>query len=89
MSDTLKAKFDQAAIEVTQLPEAPDIPTKLRLYTFYKQSTAGDCTGKRPGMTDFAGRAKYDAWKALEGTPQEEAMQRYIDLVQELQAGTA
>jgi acyl-CoA-binding protein len=52
----------------------------------FKQSTAGDCTGARPGMMDFAGRAKYDGWKALEGTSKEQAMQMYIDLVEELKA---
>ena len=81
MPDDLKARFEQASQEVTQLSEAPDMQTKLRLYTFFKQGTVGDCTGKRPGMVDFAGRAKYDGWKALEGMSQEDAMQQYIDLV--------
>jgi acyl-CoA-binding protein len=35
-------------------------------------------------MTDFVGRAKFDAWEQLKGTSQEEAMQQYIDLVEEL-----
>jgi acyl-CoA-binding protein len=86
MSEELKAKFEQAAKEVTQLSEAPDAQTKLRLYALYKQATEGDCKGQRPGMMDFVGRAKYDAWKALEGTSQEQAMQMYIDLVEELKA---
>ncbi|MGC8846219.1 MAG: acyl-CoA-binding protein, partial [Candidatus Hydrogenedens sp.] len=58
----------------------------LRLYALYKQASEGDCKGSRPGMMDFIGRAKYDAWKALEGTSQEQAMQMYIDLVEELKA---
>ena len=86
MSDDLKARFEQASQEVTQLSKAPDNMAKLRLYALYKQASAGDCSGKRPGLTDFVGKAKYDGWKALEGTSQEDAMQMYIDFVEELKA---
>ena len=30
------------------------------------------------------GRAKYDAWAALKGTSQEDAMRQYVDLIDEL-----
>lgn len=86
MSDDLQARFEQASQDVTKLSEAPDNMTKLRLYALYKQGSAGDCTGKRPGITDFVGRAKYDGWKAFEGTSQDEAKQMYIDVVEELKA---
>jgi acyl-CoA-binding protein len=58
----------------------------LRLYAFYKQGTIGNVTGKRPGMMDFAGRAKYDAWKQLDGVAPDDAKQSYIDLVEQLKA---
>ncbi len=86
MSEELTAKFEQASKDVTQLSEAPDNMQKLRLYALYKQGTVGDCTGARPGMMDFVGRAKYDGWKALEGTSMDEAKQMYIDFVEELKA---
>jgi len=35
-------------------------------------------------MMDFAGRAKYDAWKKLEGTPAERAKADYVSLVNSL-----
>jgi diazepam-binding inhibitor (GABA receptor modulating acyl-CoA-binding protein) len=35
-------------------------------------------------MTDFIGRAKWDAWNAVKGLPQEQAQQQYIDLIAEL-----
>ena len=35
---------------------------------------------------DFVGRAKYDAWAEHKGKSQDEAMQAYIDLVEELKA---
>jgi acyl-CoA-binding protein len=54
---------------------------KLRLYANFKQGQEGDVTGERPGFTDFVGRAKYDAWAKLKGTPQEDAQKAYIKLV--------
>jgi hypothetical protein len=35
-------------------------------------------------VNDFVGRAKWEAWSALKGTPIEQARQDYIDLVQSL-----
>jgi acyl-CoA-binding protein len=32
----------------------------------------------------MVGRAKYDAWDALKGTSKDDAMQQYIDLINEL-----
>ncbi len=84
--ETLQAQFDAAAEAATQLPKRPDNDTLLKLYAYYKQATVGDVQGKRPGFTDFAGRAKYDAWKKLKGMPQDVAMKRYIKLVEKLQA---
>lgn len=86
MSEELSAKFQQASVEVTQLSQAPDNLAKLRLYALYKQASVGDCTGDRPGMLDFVGRAKYDAWKELAGKSLDEAKQAYIDFVEELKA---
>lgn len=80
----LKARFEQAVAESKQLPEKPDNMTLLKIYALYKQATAGDVEGKRPGFTDMVGRAKYDAWDALKGKSSEEAMQEYIDLIESL-----
>jgi diazepam-binding inhibitor (GABA receptor modulator, acyl-CoA-binding protein) len=53
----------------------------LELYALYKQATAGDVAGSRPGMLDLKGRAKYDAWARQKGTTAEAAMTAYIALV--------
>jgi diazepam-binding inhibitor (GABA receptor modulating acyl-CoA-binding protein) len=82
----LQSKFEQAAKEAQSLPSRPDNATLLSLYAFYKQATAGDVSGKRPGFTDFAGQAKYDAWAKLKGTSKEKAMQSYVDLVARLKS---
>jgi diazepam-binding inhibitor (GABA receptor modulating acyl-CoA-binding protein) len=81
---TLQAQFDQAQADSKNLPERPDNMTLLTIYSLYKQASAGDAEGKRPGFTDMVARAKWDAWEALKGTSREDAMQQYIDLIQEL-----
>ncbi|MBQ0937471.1 acyl-CoA-binding protein [Ideonella paludis] len=80
----LKAQFETAVAESKQLPEKPDNMTLLQIYALYKQATAGDVEGKRPGFTDMVGRAKYDAWDGLKGKSSDEAMQEYIDLIESL-----
>jgi len=81
---TLQAAFDQALADSKNLPERPDNMTLLKIYALFKQATSGDANGKRPGMTDMVGRAKWDAWKMQEGLSKDEAMQQYIDLITEL-----
>ncbi len=83
MSD-LKAQFETAASEAQKLTKRPSNDAMLQLYAYYKQGTTGNVAGRRPGFTDFVGRAKYDAWKKLKGTSQEDAMQQYVDLVERL-----
>jgi diazepam-binding inhibitor (GABA receptor modulator, acyl-CoA-binding protein) len=80
----LASQFSAAAQAVQRLPQRPDNDTLLKLYALYKQATVGDASGSRPGFTDFAGRAKYDAWTKLKGTAKETAMQDYINLVERL-----
>ena len=83
MSD-LASRFQAAADASKQLGKRPDNDTLLKLYATFKQGSNGDVEGKRPGFTDLVGRAKYDAWAKLKGTPKEDAMQQYIDLVEAL-----
>ena len=80
----LKAAFDAAVADSKQLPDKPDNMTLLKIYALYKQATAGDVDGKRPGFTDMVGRAKYDAWAAVKGQSSDEAMQAYTDLIESL-----
>ena len=80
----LKTKFEAAVADSKKLAERPSSDVLLQLYALYKQSTEGDVEGKRPGFTDMVGRAKFDAWAAVKGTPNEGAMKRYIELVSSL-----
>jgi len=80
----LKKAFEQAVADSKNLSERPDNATLLKIYALYKQASAGDVEGKRPGFTDMVGRAKWDAWNGLKGTAGDAAMQQYIDLIASL-----
>lgn len=86
MADDLKARFEQASVDVKGLAQRPSDNDMLTLYALYKQATEGDVSGDKPGFFDFVARAKYEAWEALQGTAADEAMQRYIDKVRALGA---
>jgi acyl-CoA-binding protein len=76
-------EFDEALEKVKTLPDQPP-DVLLELYGLFKQSTAGDVTGKRPGMLDFKGRAKYDAWATRKGMSKDQAMDAYVETVERL-----
>ena len=80
----LKTEFEQASKDIKGLADRPDNDTLLRLYALYKQGAEGDVKGDKPGFFDFVGAAKYEAWEKLQGTPSEQAMKKYVDLVKKL-----
>jgi len=86
MADDLKARFEQASVDVKSLSQRPSDNDMLSLYALYKQATEGDVSGDKPGFFDFVARAKYEAWEGLKGTGADEAMQQYIDKVRALGA---
>jgi len=76
--------FERAAGAAKSLPERPDDSTMLKLYALYKQGSAGDVQGDKPGFFDFVGAAKYEAWDKLSGTSAEDAQAQYVELVRKL-----
>ena len=81
---TTQADFDDAVERVQGLAERPSNEVLLELYSLFKQATVGDVSGDKPGMFDFAGRAKYDAWEARRGMSTEDARTAYVELVDRL-----
>ena len=57
---------------------------QLALYAFFKQATAGDASGARPGVVDVRGRAKHDAWAGKRGLSATAARAGYVALVTKL-----
>lgn len=80
----LQNEFEAAIERVNGLPVAPPQSIQLELYGLYKQATQGDASGKRPGMMDIRGRAKFDAWSARQGMSNDDAMKAYIELANSL-----
>jgi len=76
--------FEQAAVAAKSLPERPDDNTMLQLYALYKQGSAGDVQGDKPGFFDFVAAAKYEAWEKLKGTSEEDARNQYVELITKL-----
>lgn len=81
----LQQKFHAAADAAQSLSKRPSNNDLLALYALYKQATTGDVQGRRPGMFDVKGGAKFDAWTKLKGVSADTAMQSYINLVAKLQ----
>lgn len=83
-----QAQFEKATSIVQSLPKdgpiKPSQDDQLFFYSHYKQATIGDVNTARPGMLDFVGKAKWDAWKKLEGTSKEQAMKAYVEKLLEI-----
>jgi len=77
-------EFEQAVERSRSLPTNLTNDQLLALYGLYKQASVGDVQGKRPGMFDLKGRAKYDAWSKQKGKTKEQAREAYIALVDSL-----
>jgi len=81
---SLDERFNQAAENVKKLKSSPADADLLELYSLFKQATVGDVNTERPGMLDFKGKAKWDAWSGKKGTSQDAAKETYIKTVEGL-----
>jgi len=81
---SIDLSFVQAQERVRTLRRPPSNADLLELYALQQQGALGDVEGDRPGVVDFTGQAKYDAWAGKKGIDREGAMQRYVALVERL-----
>ena len=81
---SLEQQFEQAQLDVKTLTKRPSDAQLLDLYAFFKQATEGDNNTSEPGMFDLKGQFKWKTWTDKKGMTSVEAMQKYVDLVQEL-----
>ena len=79
-------EFVSAQERVRNLARQPAANELLDLYGLFKQATVGDVQGKRPGMLDVKGRAKFDAWQRRRGETRDACQSQYVELVRELEA---
>lgn len=75
----IKSRFDEVCrTKGPQINSSGTNEQKLRAYSLFKQATAGDASGDRPGMTQFVARAKFDTWAKLKGMSSGDAMAAYV-----------
>ncbi|KAF5376172.1 hypothetical protein D9757_009341 [Collybiopsis confluens] len=83
-----QAKFDKAVAIVQGLPKdgpiQPSTDEKLFFYANFKQATIGKVNTSRPGLLDFTGKAKWDAWKEVEEKSKEDAQKDYVEKLLEI-----
>ncbi|KAJ2718378.1 Enoyl-CoA delta isomerase 2, mitochondrial [Coemansia sp. Benny D115] len=82
-AQALLEKFLKASDEATTLATEPSNDDKLKLYAFYKRGL-GVTNMTQPGMFDFVGKKKYQAWVDVGDIPASEAQTQYIELVEKL-----
>jgi len=82
----MAAKFEEA-VEMMNKKVNKTLSNEelLELYKYFKQASVGDCNTERPGMLDFKGKAKWDAWNGLKGTmSKEDAMAKYVEVADQM-----
>ncbi|ETN19274.1 hypothetical protein PPTG_04633 [Phytophthora nicotianae INRA-310] len=85
MSSTSE-RFERSVALGKTLPPLSDNAAKLEMYALFKQANLGKNTTSKPGMLDFVGRAKWDAWTKLGDMTQDDAKLKYIAIIDELAA---
>jgi diazepam-binding inhibitor (GABA receptor modulating acyl-CoA-binding protein) len=81
---SLADDFEASIARMNASSSTPSPMEQLKLYGLFKQAKLGDTTEKRPGMTKVRARAKHDAWAGHSGTSNEDAMRKYMELVEQL-----
>ncbi len=81
---SLADEFEASVARMNASSSTPSPTDQLKLYGLFKQAKFGDTTEKRPGMTKVRARAKHDAWVGHAGTSTEDAMRKYMELVDQL-----
>ncbi|KAL6097452.1 eci2 [Pungitius sinensis] len=86
MMGATEEQFEQARSRMSSLKTDPGNDVKLQIYALFKQATQGPCNTPKPGMLDFVNKVKWEAWRSLGAVPQDEARQKYCDLIGSLVA---
>ena len=76
----MEEEFNKAAEDIKKYN--PPNAQKLELYGLYKQAKFGNCNTSRPGWLDTSvNRCKWDKWNSFKGMKKEEAMRKYVRIV--------
>ncbi|XP_064556904.1 acyl-CoA-binding domain-containing protein 5 [Drosophila montana] len=84
----IEERFQAAVNVIKGLPKngpyQPSMSMMLKFYGLFKQASEGNCSPKKPPFWDVVGRAKWDAWNSNRNLSKEQAMQRYVESLQEI-----
>lgn len=87
-STELEKRFGAASTYASTMVVSPNVKSSsealLQLYAFYKIATEGPCSNPQPSILQPTARAKWNEWQKLGSMPQEEAMQKYIAVLTEV-----
>ncbi|EDW57857.1 acyl-CoA-binding domain-containing protein 5 [Drosophila virilis] len=85
---SIEERFQAAVNVIKGLPKngpyQPSMSMMLKFYGLFKQASEGNCSPKKPPFWDVVGRAKWDAWNSNRNLSKEQAMQRYVESLQEI-----
>jgi acyl-CoA-binding protein len=83
--DELKHKFLEAAnLARSGSVSIASNEVQLQLYGLYKQATIGVAVPTDLGFWDVVGKAKWEAWNKCGSMTKQEAMTKYVELVESL-----
>ncbi|KAM8716599.1 hypothetical protein ACLKA7_003474 [Drosophila subpalustris] len=84
----IEERFQAAVNVIKGLPKngpyQPSNTMMLKFYGLFKQASEGVCTQKKPGFWDVINRAKWEAWNKNRHLTKEQAMQLYVEGLQEI-----
>ncbi|KAH8404767.1 hypothetical protein KR222_000523 [Zaprionus bogoriensis] len=84
----IEERFHAAVNVIKGLPKngpyQPSTSMMLKFYGLFKQASEGACGQSKPHFWDVVGRAKWDAWNSNRHLSKEQAMQRYVESLQEI-----
>ncbi|XP_063981621.1 acyl-CoA-binding domain-containing protein 6 [Diachasmimorpha longicaudata] len=82
--DDLEVRFNRAANHLQSLAANLDSGQLLGFYGLYKQATVGLCDTAKPSWYQAQAKQKWEAWRSLGDMGKEEAMEKYISLLTNL-----
>ncbi|CAG0921476.1 unnamed protein product [Notodromas monacha] len=83
-SADINADFNLASQYVRTLSSL-SVEKMLEFYGLFKQAKEGPCKIPKPGLFDFEGKKKWQAWKNVGDLSQDDAKARYIDVLDNLE----
>jgi acyl-CoA-binding protein len=80
----LDSRFQEAFEKASNMTEQLPQDVMLRIYAFYKQATQGTFQFRHLNNNDLRNAFKTNAWMQISHLTEEEAKEKYIEMINEL-----